>query len=73
MEHPHIGKLDDLTTDELLQKINDLSSKLRIAASSGNGHLCNQIRMAIGSYESHYQSRISKSGGDNYETHIDIS
>jgi hypothetical protein len=60
MEHPLIGNLQDLTEEELSKVIGDLSSKLGIAARSGNGHLCNQIRMALESYQNTYQARLQE-------------
>ena len=50
MEHPLIGDLTKLTEAELTEKIAELNQKLSIAARAGNGHLCDQIRMAIESY-----------------------
>lgn len=58
MEHPLIGNLDSLTEEELTNKISELNRKLGIAAQAGNGHMCNQIRMALESYQSKYQQRI---------------
>jgi hypothetical protein len=58
MEHPLIGNLDDLTVDQLTSKISELSRKLNIASRSGNAHLCNQIRMAIESYQTKYQEKL---------------
>lgn len=60
MEHPLIGNLEDLTADELSSKITELYSKLNIAARTGNGHLCNQIRMALESYQSRYQAVLAE-------------
>ena len=60
MEHPLIGNLSELTADELSSKITDLYSKLNIATRSGNGHLCNQIRMALESYQSRYQALLAE-------------
>jgi hypothetical protein len=75
MQHPFIGKLDELSTQELSEKINDLYKKLRVATISGNGHLANQVRMAIESYETKYQERLREElgGDDNYQTNVDIS
>jgi len=75
MQHPFISNLDELTTQELSEKINDLYSKLRIAMSSGNSYLVNQVKMAIESYETKYQERLRQElgGDDNYETNVDIS
>lgn len=60
MEHPLIGNLDSLSTDQLSAQISDLNRKLSIAARSGNSHLCNQIRMAIESYQSKYQQKLQE-------------
>jgi len=75
MQHPFIGKLDELSTQELSEKINDLYKKFRVATISGNGHLANQVRMAIESYETKYQERLREElgGDDNYQTNVDIS
>ena len=61
MEHPLIGNLNDLTLDELSAKVADLNSKLSMAMRTGNGHLCNQIRMAIESHNVKYQQKLQES------------
>jgi hypothetical protein len=61
MEHPLIGSLDKLTLEELGAKVNELGKKLSIAARSGNGHLCDQIRMAMENYQNMYQTRLQES------------
>lgn len=60
MEHPLIGNLQDLTADELSGKINELYNKLNIASRTGNGHLCNQIRMALENYQNRYQAVLDE-------------
>lgn len=77
MEHPLIGNLDDLTAEELSSKVNELQNKLSIATRSGNGHLCNQLRMALESYQNKYREKLEdsykkQSGGRNFDTKIDI-
>ena len=77
MEHPLIGNLDDLTAEELSSKVNELQNKLSIATRSGNGHLCNQIRMALESYQNKYREKLEdsykkQSGGRNFDNKIDI-
>jgi hypothetical protein len=57
MEHPLIGNLDELTIEQLSEKINDLHRKLSVAHRSGNGYLCDQIRMAIESYTNKLRQR----------------
>jgi len=73
MEHPLIPNLDSLTEQELLDKITELNRKLGIAYNTGNGYLCNQIRMAIESYQTKYQEKLRKSPGTEFDDVIDIS
>ena len=61
MEHPLIGDLSSLTLDELSAKVSDLNKKLTMAMRTGNGHLCNQIRMAIESHNVKYQEKLQES------------
>jgi hypothetical protein len=61
MEHPLIGDLSDLTIDELSTRISDLNQKLTMAMRTGNGHLCDQIRMAIESHNTKYQQKLQES------------
>jgi len=79
MEHPLIPNLDELKIDELGAKISELNKKLRIAQNMGNGHLCNQIRMAIESYQAKHSQRLqemyqaaSKDLGKNLDDKINI-
>jgi hypothetical protein len=77
MEHPLIGPLDELTLEELGAKVNELGKKLSIAARSGNGHLCDQIRMAMENYQNMYQTRLQESykkaqGDSNFDDKINI-
>lgn len=60
MEHPLISNIDHLTVDELTAKISDLNQKLVIASRTGNGYLCDQIRMALESYQSKFQQKVQK-------------
>ena len=73
MEHPLIPSLDELTEQQLLDKITELNKKLGIAYNTGNGYLCNQIRMAIESYQTKYQEKLRKSPGTEFNDIIDIS
>lgn len=61
MEHPLIGKIDELTLEELMNKISELNKKLGIAQRTGNAHLCDQLRMALESYNNQYQSKLQDS------------
>ena len=77
MEHPLIGPLDELTLEELGNRVNELGKKLGIAARTGNGHLCDQIRMAMENYQNMYQTRLQESykkaqGDSNFDDKINI-
>lgn len=72
MEHPLIPNLNNLTIEELTVKIADLNKKLYIAYNSGNAHLCDQIRMALESYQNVYLNKTNDKG-DNFNDVIDIS
>lgn len=74
MEHPLISNIDDLTTEELSSKVTELNKKLSIAYRLANHDLCNQIRMALETYQNKYQEKLRKSqSGTDYEGMIDIS
>lgn len=78
MEHPLIGDISGLTTEELTNKIAELNKKLVIAQRTGNGHLCNQVRMAIESYQTLYHQRLEEqyrkqSGDRDFSDKIDIA
>lgn len=76
MEHPLIGNLNTLSVDELSTKISELNNKLTVASRTGNFHLCNQLRMAIESYNNKYQEKLTevyKTAQTNFKDKIDIS
>ena len=75
MEHPLIGDLNNLTLEELGSKITELNKKLSIAMRSGNAHMCNQLRMALESYNIKYQEKLQQSYKDanaNFDDKINI-
>ena len=73
MEHPLIGSLEELTAEQLLEKVTELSRKLGIAYRLGNHDLCNQLRMAIESHQNKYQEKIRSNPDNNFDGVIDIS
>jgi len=76
MEHPLIGKIDDLSESELLDKITELNGKLTIAMRMGNSSLINQVNLAINTYRNKLTEKQKKArSGDNnnFEDKIDIS
>ena len=73
MEHPLIANLDDLSSEELLNKITELNKKLTIAMRGGNNYLCNQLRMAIETYQNKYTEKLRGGPGTAFDDVIDIS
>lgn len=73
MEHPLIPNLDNFSSEELLDKITELNKKLSIAMRTGNAHLCNQLRMAIESYQNKYNEKLRGGPGTAFDDVIDIS
>jgi N-acetyl-anhydromuramyl-L-alanine amidase AmpD len=73
MEHPLISNLNDLTEEQLLEKVTELQKKLSIAYRIGNADLCNQIRMAIESFQSKYHDKIRRDKNNNFDEIINIS
>lgn len=77
MEHPLIGPIDDLTVEELSQKVSELQKKLGIATRSGNNHLCHQVRMALETFQTQYRTKLEASyrasqGGQDFSDRINI-
>ena len=72
MEHPLIANLDDLTVEQLQEKISELNKKLGIASRTGNAYMCNQLRMAIESYQNKYNER-QRGSSTTFDEVIDIS
>lgn len=60
MEHPLVEIDQNLTVDQLQEKINELTKKLGIAYRSGNGNLMSQIQMAIEAYKNRYQDKLQE-------------
>jgi hypothetical protein len=74
MEHPLIANLENLSIEQLSDQITELHKKLVIAARTGNGHMCDQIRMAIESYQNQYQVKTRRDdGAASFADVIDIS
>ena len=73
MEHPLVSNLNDLTEEQLLEKVTELQRKLSIAYRTGNADLCNQLRMAIESFQTKYQDKIRRDDNNNFDEIINIS
>jgi hypothetical protein len=74
MEHPLLPNIDNLSTDELTTKIAELNKKLSIAYRMGNNDLCNQLRMALETYQNKYTEKLRNTqSGTDYDGMIDIN
>lgn len=77
MEHPLIGDISELTLDQLTERITELTKKIQIARTTGNGHLVHQIEMAMETYQNAYRARVEEqtrqSGKPNFSDKIDIA
>ena len=58
MEHPLIPNLDDLSMDQLQEKIAELTRKVGIAHRMGNAQLRYQVQMALDTYQTKYRERL---------------
>jgi hypothetical protein len=73
MEHPLIGNLDSLTTDQLREKVYELTRKMNTAIRMNNQPMVTQIQMALESYNVKYQERMkADSSASDYDDIIDI-
>ena len=64
MEHPFVKDLETLTEEDLVQRIYDLRSKLNWWLQQGKGDVAKQISMAVDSYQSEYNRRVSEKTKD---------
>ena len=60
MTHPLVGDLTGLSTDELNQKLNDLSKRINQAYRMGYSDACQQLQMIQHSYQYELQLRQEK-------------
>lgn len=77
MEHPLIPNLDDLSMDQLQDKITELQRKVVIAHRMGNAQLRYQVQMALETYQNKYRERLmtqtNKGSGPDFGEKINIS
>lgn len=57
MMHPLLPKLDDLTTDEVLEKINSLHQKINFARRTNNQAMMVQLLQVMQGYQEEFQKR----------------
>ena len=79
MEHPLINNIDDLTLEQLQERVTELTRKVGIAHRMGNAQLRHQVQMALETYQNKYRERqqaLWKKDDDNttdFSDRIDIS
>lgn len=60
MEHPFINNIDNLSLEDLQNKLSDLHKKITFAYRTGNGPLIHQLTMAIESYKTAYNKKMDE-------------
>lgn len=79
MEHPLINNIDDLSMEQLQERITELSRKVGMAHRMGNAQLRHQVQMALETYQNKLRERqqaLWKKDDDNaadFSDRIDIS
>jgi len=58
MEHPFINNIDNLSLEDLQNKLSDLHKKITFAYRTQNGPLIHQLTMAIESYKNAYNKKM---------------
>jgi hypothetical protein len=73
MEHPLISNLEDLTLEQLQERITELSRKVGIAHRMGNAQLRHQVQMALETYQNKYREKQQQLWKKNDDTGSDFS
>jgi hypothetical protein len=79
MEHPLITNIDDLSQEQLQERIAELTRKVGIAHRMGNAQLRHQVQMALETYQNKYRERQraewnkNDNQGTDFSDRIDIS
>ena len=79
MEHPLINNIDDLSMEQVQERITELSRKVGMAHRMGNAQLRHQIQMALETYQNKYRERQQAlwkkddDQGADFSDRIDIS
>lgn len=58
MDHPLIQNIDDLSIEQLQEKIAELTKKNGIAHRLGNAQLRHQVQMALDTYQTKYREKL---------------
>ena len=79
MEHPLINNIDDLSMEQLQERITELTRKVGMAHRMGNAGLRHQVQMALETYQNKYRERQqvlwkkADDTGTDFGDRIDIS
>lgn len=77
MDHPLIPNLDDLSMEQLQEKITELTKKVGMAHRLGNAHLRFQVQMALDTYQNKYREKLMSQNSGNstvdFGSKIDVS
>lgn len=72
-DHPLVGSLEDLTEQELCDKIAEIYKKMAVASRMNNAWLYSQLAMALNNYQNAYQEKLRKDPDIPFSSVIDIS
>ena len=79
MEHPLINNIDDLSMEQLQERITELTRKVGMAHRINNAGLRHQVQMALETYQNKYRERQQAewkkddNQGTDFGDRIDIS
>ena len=73
MEHPLISNIDDLSAEQLQERITELTRKVSIAHRMGNAQLRHQVQMALTTYQNKYREKLEQSWKKTDGTDTDFS
>lgn len=79
MEHPLINNIDDLTLEQLQERVTELTRKVGMAHRMGNAQLRHQVQMALETYQNKLRERQQAlwkkddDAGTDFSDRIDIS
>jgi len=75
MQHPFIepSDLEELSMEELQEKVTDLNQKLTFAFRTGNQPLIHQLQLVLESYNSVYKKKMDEAfDNQNVKTTINV-
>ena len=79
MEHPLINNIDDLSMEQLQERVTELTRKVGMAHRMGNAQLRHQVQMALETYQNKLRERQQAlwrkddEAGTDFSDRIDVS